>query len=36
MTPLPFLVGGAFYLLFIAILVYHVFFIGVQVTGGAH
>ncbi len=36
MHPRPFLVGGAFYLLFLAILVYHVFVIGVHVTGGAH
>ncbi|MFC6992200.1 sodium:calcium antiporter [Haladaptatus sp. GCM10025707] len=34
MKPLPFLIGGAFYLLFIVVLVYHVLFLGLSVTGG--
>ncbi|MFB6107554.1 MAG: sodium:calcium antiporter [Haloplanus sp.] len=34
MNPYPFLVGGAFYALFLVVVVYHVFVIGVQTTGG--
>lgn len=35
MSPRPFLIGGLFYLLFILVVLYHVFFIpGFQATGG--
>ena len=34
MEPMPFLIGGLFYLLFIVITVYHVLFLGVSVSGG--
>jgi len=34
MRPLPFLIGGAFYLLFILVTVYHVFVLGISVSGG--
>jgi cation:H+ antiporter len=34
MHPRPFLIGGVFYALFIAIVVYHVLFLGVTVAGG--
>ncbi|MFB6134812.1 MAG: sodium:calcium antiporter [Halanaeroarchaeum sp.] len=35
MNPRPFLIGGLFYLLFIGIVLYHVFFVsGFHVTGG--
>ncbi|MFB6093531.1 MAG: sodium:calcium antiporter [Halanaeroarchaeum sp.] len=34
MHPRPFLVGGLFYAAFIAIVVYHVLFLGVTVSGG--
>lgn len=34
MKPLPFLIGGLFYLLFIVVLVYHVVFLGLTVAGG--
>ncbi|MFB6080454.1 MAG: sodium:calcium antiporter [Haloferacaceae archaeon] len=36
MSPYPFLVVGAFYALFVGILLYHVFALGVSATGGAH
>ncbi|MFB6196558.1 MAG: sodium:calcium antiporter, partial [Haloplanus sp.] len=36
MSPYPFLIGGAFYALFIVVLLYHVFAIGIEVSGGAH
>ncbi|MFB6106129.1 MAG: sodium:calcium antiporter [Halobacteriaceae archaeon] len=35
MNPRPFLVGGAFYAVFIAVLLYHVLVVGISV-GGAH
>ncbi|MFB6101599.1 MAG: sodium:calcium antiporter [Haloplanus sp.] len=35
MSPYPFLIGGLFYALFIAVLLYHVFVIGIQ-AAGAH
>ncbi|MFB6096568.1 MAG: sodium:calcium antiporter [Haloferacaceae archaeon] len=34
MRPLPFLVGGVFYVLFIGIVLYHVLVIGISVSGG--
>ncbi|MFB6173859.1 MAG: sodium:calcium antiporter [Halobacteriales archaeon] len=34
MHPRPFLLGGLFYLLFIVVVVYHVFVLGVSVSGG--
>ena len=34
MEPLPFLIGGLFYLLFLGVTVYHVLFLGVTVAGG--
>jgi cation:H+ antiporter len=34
MRPLPFLLGGLFYALFIAIVLYHVLFLGVSASGG--
>lgn len=34
MEPIPFLVGGLFYLLFLGVTVYHVLFLGVSVAGG--
>lgn len=34
MHPLPFLIGGLFYLLFIVVTVYHVLYLEVTVTGG--
>ena len=36
MQPKPFLVGGLFYMLFIAVVLYHVFSLGVSVSGGPH
>jgi len=36
MSPYPFLVGGIFYVLFIAVLLYHVFVIGVTAAGAGH
>jgi cation:H+ antiporter len=34
MEPIPFLVGGLFYILFLGVTVYHVLFLGVSVAGG--
>jgi cation:H+ antiporter len=34
MNPRPFLVGGAFYALFIVVLVYHVLAFDLAVSGG--
>jgi cation:H+ antiporter len=34
MHPMPFLIGGIFYLVFILVTVYHVLFLGVTVSGG--
>ncbi|MFB6081889.1 MAG: sodium:calcium antiporter [Halanaeroarchaeum sp.] len=34
MEPRPFLIGGAFYLVFLVVVVYHVLFLGVTVAGG--
>lgn len=34
MTPRPFLIGGLFYALFIAVVLYHVLVIGVSASGG--
>ncbi|MFB6131123.1 MAG: sodium:calcium antiporter [Salinigranum sp.] len=34
MNPRPFLVGGAFYVVFLAVLLYHVFVLGLHVSGG--
>jgi cation:H+ antiporter len=34
MAPAPFLIGGIFYVLFLAVVVYHVLFLGVTVAGG--
>jgi cation:H+ antiporter len=34
MSPRPFLIGGLFYALFIVVLLYHVFVLGVSATGG--
>ena len=34
MHPRPFLLGGLFYVLFIAVLVYHVLVLGISVSGG--
>jgi len=36
MSPYPFLVGGVFYVAFIAVLLYHVFVIGVTAAGVGH
>jgi len=36
MSPYPFLIGGVFYTLFIAVLLYHVFVIGVAAGGAGH
>jgi len=36
MSPYPFLVGGAFYALFIVVLLYHVFVIGISAAGAGH
>lgn len=36
MRPKPFFVGGLFYVLFIAVVLYHVFYLGVSVSGGPH
>ncbi|MFB6153870.1 MAG: sodium:calcium antiporter [Halodesulfurarchaeum sp.] len=34
MEPVPFLIGGVFYAVFIVVTVYHVLFLGVSVAGG--
>jgi cation:H+ antiporter len=34
MSPHPFLIGGAFYVLFVGLLLYHVFVLGVSAAGG--
>ena len=34
LEPRPFLIGGLFYALFIAVVLYHVFFLGVSASGG--
>lgn len=36
MSPYPFLVGGLFYVLFIVVLLYHVFAIGISAAGAGH
>mgnify|MGYP000483554904 CR=1 FL=1 len=36
MSPYPFLIGGVFYTLFIAVLLYHVFVIGIAAGGAGH
>lgn len=36
LRPWPFLIGGVLYVLFIVVVVFHVFFLGVTVSGGPH